>query len=54
MVDKVIAANAKAADDFKQGKEQALKFLVGQVMRETKGRANHAVVTKLLIERLGE
>jgi aspartyl-tRNA(Asn)/glutamyl-tRNA(Gln) amidotransferase subunit B len=54
VVDKVIAANAKAADDFKQGKEQALKFLVGQVMRETKGRANHAVVTKLLIERLGE
>jgi aspartyl-tRNA(Asn)/glutamyl-tRNA(Gln) amidotransferase subunit B len=53
VVDKVIAANEKAAADFKQGKEQALKFLVGQVMRETKGRANHAVVTELLKERLG-
>jgi aspartyl-tRNA(Asn)/glutamyl-tRNA(Gln) amidotransferase subunit B len=52
VVDKVIAANEKAAADFKQGKEQALKFLVGQVMRETKGRANHAVVTELLKERL--
>lgn len=54
VVDKVIAANTKAAEDFKQGKDQALQFLVGQVMRETKGRANHAVVTKLLRERLGE
>ena len=54
VVDRVISANEKAAADFKQGKEQALKYLVGQVMRETKGRANHAVVTELLKERLGE
>ena len=54
VVDKVIAANEKAIVDYRQGKEQALKFLVGQVMRETKGRASHAVVTELLKERLGE
>ena len=53
-VDKVIAANGKAVADYRQGKEQALQFLVGQVMRETRGRANHAVVTELLKERLGE
>jgi len=53
IVDRVIAANSKAAADYKSGKEQALKFLVGQVMRETKGRAEHTVVNELLKQRLG-
>jgi aspartyl-tRNA(Asn)/glutamyl-tRNA(Gln) amidotransferase subunit B len=53
-VDRVIAENRQAADDYKQGKEQALKFLVGQVMRATKGQANPQVVTDLLKKKLGE
>ena len=53
VVAQVIATNTQAVADFKRGKEQALTFLVGQVMRETKGRANPAVVNKLLKERLG-
>jgi len=39
--------------DYKKGKEQALKFLIGQIMRETRGRANHAVVNELLKQKLG-
>ncbi|MDZ4230758.1 MAG: Asp-tRNA(Asn)/Glu-tRNA(Gln) amidotransferase GatCAB subunit B, partial [Dehalococcoidales bacterium] len=50
----VIAANAQAVADFRVGKEPAIKFLVGQVMRLTKGRANPQVVTELLKKRLRE
>jgi aspartyl-tRNA(Asn)/glutamyl-tRNA(Gln) amidotransferase subunit B len=49
-----IAVNAQAVTDYKQGKEQALKFLVGQVMRATKGRANAQLVNELLKKKLGE
>jgi aspartyl-tRNA(Asn)/glutamyl-tRNA(Gln) amidotransferase subunit B len=52
VVDKVLAANPKAVDDFRSGKEEAAKFLVGQVMRETRGRANPAMVNDLLRRRL--
>jgi aspartyl-tRNA(Asn)/glutamyl-tRNA(Gln) amidotransferase subunit B len=52
VVAQVIATNAHAVADFKKGKEQALTFLVGQVMRQTKGRANPSLVNKLLKEKL--
>ena len=48
----VIKDNAKAVADYNAGKETALKFLVGQVMRLTRGRANPQVVNELLKERL--
>ena len=54
IVARVVAANAQAVADFKKGKEAALTFLVGQVMRQTKGRANPTVVNKLLKEKLEE
>jgi len=44
----VIAGNSQAVADFKQGKEQALKFLVGQVMKATKGQANPQMLNELL------
>jgi aspartyl-tRNA(Asn)/glutamyl-tRNA(Gln) amidotransferase subunit B len=47
-----IAANPKAVADFHAGKESAIKFLVGQVMRETRGRANAGVVSGLLEKEL--
>ncbi len=53
-VEKVIADNAKAVEDYRGGKEEAIKFLVGQVMRETRGRAGPDVVTELLKEKLAE
>ncbi len=54
VVNDVVAINEEAAADYKQGKEQALKFLVGQVMRATKGQANPQVVAGLLKKKLGE
>jgi len=44
----VIATNTQAVVDFKAGKEQALTFLVGQVMKATKGRTNPKVVSEIL------
>jgi len=52
-VDKVIAGNEKAVQDYRNGKEEAIKFLVGQVMRETRGRAQPDVVTDILKGKLG-
>jgi aspartyl-tRNA(Asn)/glutamyl-tRNA(Gln) amidotransferase subunit B len=48
MVDEVIAENPDAVENFRKGKEAALKFLVGQVMRKSKGRANPQMATELL------
>jgi len=48
----VIAKNDKVVQDYKKGKENALQFLVGQVMAATKGRAKPDVVQKLLKELL--
>ena len=50
----VIMSNNKAVADYKAGKVSALKFLVGQVMRATKGRANPKLVNELLKQRLDE
>lgn len=52
-VDSVIAANAKSVEDFKAGKQNALQFLMGQVMASTKGKANPGVVLELLRKKLG-
>ena len=51
-VAEVIQRNPKPVQDFLGGKETALKFLVGQVMKETRGRANPAMINQILIEYL--
>jgi len=48
----VITNNQMAVEDYKKGKENALQFLMGQVMRETKGKADPAITKKLLRELL--
>lgn len=53
IVDQVVAENPKSVDDYKGGKEKALGFLVGQVMRLSKGKANPDLVNALLRDRLG-
>ena len=50
----VIAANPKPVQEYINGKEEAIKFLVGQVMRETRGRAKPDVILQLLRENLNE
>ena len=54
MAEKVIADNPQAVADFKAGKETAFKFLVGQLMKLTKGRANPQMANQLLKNKLGE
>ena len=50
--DRVLAANEKAVADYRGGKAEALKFLVGQFMRETKGRANPSQASEILLARI--
>lgn len=50
----VLNSNVQAVADYKAGKAQALKFLVGQVMKSTRGRANPEVVNRLLKEKVEE
>ncbi|TMD65050.1 MAG: Asp-tRNA(Asn)/Glu-tRNA(Gln) amidotransferase subunit GatB [Chloroflexi bacterium] len=52
LVDQVIAENAKSVADFKAGKAQALKFLIGQAMKLSKGRANPQRLDALLREKI--
>ncbi len=52
-VDKVIAANPTEVEAYKGGKKKLLSFFMGQVMRETRGKANPGMVNKLLQEKLG-
>jgi len=51
---KVIQSNPNAVADYRAGKEQSLKFLVGQMMKETRGRVNPAMAAELLKKKLGE
>lgn len=54
VVEQALAENTQAVVDFRKGKEQALKFMVGQVMSATGGRANPSVVNGLLKKKLEE
>ncbi len=48
IIEEIIVKNPKVVEDYKQGKDKAFGFFVGQVMKATKGQANPAVVNKLL------
>ena len=50
----VIENNMKSVEDYKNGKDRALAFLVGQVMKATKGKANPPMVNKLLVEEIAK
>ena len=54
IVKDVLRKEAKSVNDYKGGKKTALGFLVGQVMKETKGKANPAMVNEILKKNLGE
>ncbi len=51
-IDKVIASNEKAVADFKSGQEKSFGFLVGQTMKELKGKGNPGVINSLLRNKL--
>jgi aspartyl-tRNA(Asn)/glutamyl-tRNA(Gln) amidotransferase subunit B len=52
IIDTVLQANERSVTDYKSGKKNALGFLVGQVMQKTKGKANPALVNKILTKKL--
>jgi len=52
LVDQALAANPRAVEDWKKGKTAAAKALVGQVMKASSGRANPAIVSRLVQEKL--
>jgi len=52
IVDEVIADNDKAAQDVRDGDMRAIGYLVGQVMKQSKGQANPQIASKLLREKL--
>jgi aspartyl-tRNA(Asn)/glutamyl-tRNA(Gln) amidotransferase subunit B len=52
MIDKVLTQFPKEVGEFKAGKEKLLGFFVGQVMKETKGKANPKVLNEVLLRRL--
>ncbi len=54
IVDQVIEENPKPVSDYKAGEQKALGFVVGQVMKASKGKANPAMVNDILKSKLGE
>jgi aspartyl-tRNA(Asn)/glutamyl-tRNA(Gln) amidotransferase subunit B len=53
IVEKVLADNAKAAEDVKNGEMKAIGFLVGQVMKNSQGKANPSLAQELIKKQLG-
>ena len=53
IIDEVLAANPKNVEEFKAGNAKALNGLVGPIMKASKGKANPAQVTELLLKKLG-
>ncbi|HWI55107.1 MAG TPA: Asp-tRNA(Asn)/Glu-tRNA(Gln) amidotransferase GatCAB subunit B, partial [Desulfobacteria bacterium] len=52
IIDDILAKNPQSVEDFRSGKERAIGFLVGQVMKATRGQANPELVNKLLRDRM--
>ncbi|ADQ15250.1 Asp-tRNA(Asn)/Glu-tRNA(Gln) amidotransferase subunit GatB [Halanaerobium hydrogeniformans] len=52
LVDQIIDDNPDAVEDIKNGKDRAIGFLVGQIMKETRGKANPGLVNKMLRDKL--
>ena len=53
IVEQVLEANVQSIEDYKAGKSNALKYLVGQGMKLSKGKANPQMITDMILERLG-
>jgi aspartyl-tRNA(Asn)/glutamyl-tRNA(Gln) amidotransferase subunit B len=51
-IDKVIAASPSQVAEYRSGKDKLIGYFVGQVMKETRGKANPGAVNRLLQERL--
>ena len=54
IIKKVLKENETSVNDYKSGKQNALKFLMGMIMKETKGSANPKIVNDMLIDLLSK
>ena len=54
IIDEVLKANPNSVEDYKNGKQQVVGFLVGQVMRASKGKANPQTVNQLIRDALSK
>ena len=54
IIDEIVSDNPGPAEDYRNGKDNAIKFLMGRIMKETKGKANPQIVMKLLKEKLSK
>ena len=52
IIEAIMSKNKKSAADYRAGKIEALGYLVGQVMKETRGQANPGLVNKILLDKL--
>lgn len=52
IIQKILEANSDSVKDYKEGKDRALKYLMGQVMKETKGAVNPKIANDLLLKEL--
>jgi len=54
IADQVISSNPKSVEDFKNGKDNAISFLVGQMMKLSKGKANPKMANEILRRKLAK
>ena len=54
MVDKVLASNPGKVDEYRGGKKGLMGFFMGQIMKETQGKADAKMVQELLRQGLGD
>ena len=54
IVNRVINENSESVNDYKNGHDRAIKFLMGQVMKESCGKVNPAVAMRLLQDELSK
>ncbi|MFK4293945.1 Asp-tRNA(Asn)/Glu-tRNA(Gln) amidotransferase subunit GatB [Bacillus sp. RC250] len=54
VVTEILDNNEQSIEDFKNGKDRAIGFLVGQIMKATKGQANPPLVNKILLEEINK
>ena len=52
IVDQVLAENAQSVEDYKNGKDNAIKYLMGQAMKLSRGKANPQMINKLILDKL--
>ena len=54
IIHNIIKNNPKAVEDYKNGLDRSIKYLMGQIMKETKGHANPKMANDMLIEELNK